>query len=98
MNSLVILQKQIAAQIENKIDVEVYFRELRHAKIKSDTITLIDQREFDGSRKCFIEPVFSKTKAISVEKFDELISMIKSGEIHSELSYDDFYNKFYNHN
>jgi hypothetical protein len=95
--TLPILQKQIAAQIESRIDIKVYFKELKNEVITYDDITLYDQRNHAQDRSCYIRPVFAANKKIDIALFDKLLSLVdESGNIHSTQSYNDFYNVYYN--
>lgn len=86
--------QQITREIEGKVVVNIHFTD-----ISPETVSLYHQED-----KFFIRPVFGKVKEISAEIYNELISKFTGEQefcthpevIRCQMTYDDFFNKYFN--
>jgi hypothetical protein len=93
-----ITEEQIEGQIEGRTIVEVIFPD-----VDSDFLELYVQIQ-DDKEIFFIQPAFLKSKQINQSVYDELCAQFTEEQefntdpkiIGTELSYDDFYEKYYN--
>jgi len=90
MGTLDILEGQIRDQIEGKIAVAVLFTDC-----DPEPISLYAQ-EWRGEDCFYIEPVFCKAKMIPKKLYDELYRQIEGISIDSRMSYNNFFNRYYN--
>lgn len=93
LTDLQILNRQIVDQIESRIRFEIEFSDA-----ESEALSIYDQRNFSvyGQENwepgIFIVPLFAKSKKINEETLNELLNYEPKS-----LTYDQFFDKFYNH-
>ena len=91
-----ITDRQISNQLEERTAAQVIFPDSN-----SDFLSLYAQ----GDKGFFIKPAFCQSKKIDESVFKELCSQFTDEQefntnpeiIRTELSYNDFYNKYYNY-
>lgn len=94
MNNFQTLESQIFKQLTGRISVKLYISDAEPAIISV-------WKDDDG---CFIQPAFCKERSMPAQLFEELSSHIVDERffntdpytIHSELTYDEFMNRYFN--
>ena len=89
--------KLMEYQITNKIIFKIIFPE----ENIEETATIYDQKEFDKTSypnsTISFRPIFKKSHVINKDEMNSLLSKIdKNGVLISDLSYNEFFNKYYN--
>lgn len=93
MSTNEILQNQISSEVEGKTSIKVYFSDC-----DPETISIFGQDRY------FIKVLFSSPKNISKKKYNDLVSQFTGEQeyntdpeiIRTELSYNEFMDKYYN--